>query len=368
MGVAVGLAGSDRPLAQVYDVALLDLDGVVYVGPAAVPHAAEALGAARRLGLRLAFVTNNAARTPATVAGHLRRLGVSAATEEVVTSAQAAARVVAGLVPAGARVLVVGGPGLVEALAEHGLVAVTSAEDAPAAVVQGYHPDVGWRSLAEGTYAVNRGLPWVASNTDLTIPTPRGRAPGNGTLVQVVASATGRFPVVAGKPELAMHQEAVRRSNAARPLVVGDRLDTDIEGAVRAGVPSLLVLSGVCDPVELVLAAPSRRPTYLSADLRGLLHAHPAATAARPGSARCGRWQARAGGPAGLHLEVERTERTLHAAPDDGLDALRAACAATWSLSAKEKPDDAQVAAALADAGVSPGARWREPFGVRDGR
>ena len=308
-----------RPLARLYDVALLDLDGVVYVGPAAVPGAREHLLAAQAEGMRLAYVTNNASRTPDVVAEHLRSLGMPARDTDVVTSAQAAARVLADLVPAGSRVLVVGGAGLHAALTERNLVPVSSADDDPVAVVQGFSPDIGWSLLAEGAYALERGLPWVASNTDLTIPTPRGRAPGNGTLVEVLRRASGRDPVVAGKPEPPMHAEAVARTSAQRPLVVGDRLDTDIEGANRADVPSLLVLSGVTDAADVVLATEPFRPAYLSRDLGGLHATHPG-TEREGVDAVCGGFRAR----------VEAGRLVVSGEGPDRLDAVRAACAAAW--------------------------------------
>jgi HAD superfamily hydrolase (TIGR01450 family) len=308
-------------------VALLDLDGVVYVGSRAVPGAPEALRGAGAAGMRLAYVTNNASRPPAAVASHLRSLGVPAREDEVVTSAQAAARVLADLVPAGARVLVVGGEGLRVALRERGLEPVARSADEPVAVVQGFSPDVDWALLAEGAYALARGVPWVASNTDLTIPTPAGRAPGNGTLVEVLRLATGRSPVVAGKPETAMHREAVLRTAATRPLVVGDRLDTDIEGATRAGVDSLLVLTGVTDAVGLVLAPPHLRPTYVAADLRGLLQQHPATRWADG-------WCCR---QAIARVQDGRLEVTTLGG--DPLDALRASCAAVWNAAGTVEPD-----------------------------
>lgn len=341
----VSLDASDEVLAQSYDVALLDLDGVVYVGPAAVPGAADVLARVRELGMRLAFATNNASRTPHTVAAHLHALGIPAAAEEVVTSAQAAARVVAGLVPAGSNVLVVGGDGLVAAVEERGLVPVFSAEDEPAAVVQGYSPDMDWHRLAEGAYALARGIAWVASNTDLTIPTARGIAPGNGTLVNVLRQATGRDPVVAGKPELPMHREAMLRSGAARPLVVGDRLDTDIEAATRAGVPSLLVLTGVTKVLGVLTALPEHRPNFLAYDLAGLLTPHPAVVP-EAGGWTCGAWRASVvDGHLDLHGPADEDPRATpdpaevgarpdpaHHAAADRLDALRAAAAAVWSF------------------------------------
>jgi glycerol-1-phosphatase len=301
--------------AERFDTALLDLDGVVYVGPNAIDGVAEALAEVRRRGMRTAFVTNNASRTPEAVAAHLRELGVEATADDVVTSAQAAATLVLGLVGVGAGVLVVGGEGLREALIERDIRPVTSADDA-AAVVQGFATDLDWQSLAEGTYAVRRGLPWIATNLDSTVPTPRGLAPGNGALVGVIARTTGLSPIaVAGKPELALHQEAMRRTGARDPLVVGDRLDTDIEGANRAGVASLLVFTGVATPADVLRAEPVHRPTYLAADLgSGLLEPHPPITRDDHGWT-CGAATVSSGG------SLRGT----------GIDALRVACAAAWS-------------------------------------
>lgn len=327
-------AGSTEPLHRAYDTALLDLDGVVYAGGAAVPHAVASLATARDAGMRLAYVTNNAARTPKTVAEHLTALGVPARPEEVVTSAQAVARLIAEAVPAGSRVLCAGGEGLRVALAERGLRPVDSADDDPAAVVQGYGgPDLPWGVLTEAALAVNRGVPWYASNTDLTIPSGRGIAPGNGAAVEVVRIATGhtREPLVAGKPSPPMHRETVLRTGAERPLVVGDRLDTDIEGAWAGGVDSLLVLTGVTDPPQLLAAGPEHRPTYVADDLRGLLTPHPEVLADGPGF-RCGGWFAAVGDG---EVRLTRVPAVPAAPPARGgadrLDGLRALCAAVWS-------------------------------------
>lgn len=264
-------AASTEPLARRYDTALLDLDGVVYRGADAIPHAVPALLAAAEQGLRLAYVTNNASRTPQTVAEHLVELGLPAKAEDVVTAAQAVARMIAEEVPAGAKVLMVGGEGLRVALEERGLVPVYSADADPAAAVQGYRPDTTWEQLAEVAYAVERGVPWYTANADLTMPTARGIAPGNGALVTAVAKACGGWPKVAGKPEIALQRETMLRTGARRPLVVGDRLDTDIEGANRAGVDSLLVLTGVTTREQADAADGVYKPTYIADDLRGLL-------------------------------------------------------------------------------------------------
>jgi HAD superfamily hydrolase (TIGR01450 family) len=321
-------AGSARPPAELFDVALLDLDGVVYVGPDAVPGVPPALTAAREAGMRLGFVTNNASRTPEEVAGHLTELGVPATADEVITSSQAAASVVAGLLGAGARVLPVGGPGVAAALRAAGLTVVERAEDDPAAVVQGYGREVGWAQLAEAVVAVRRGARHVATNTDASIPSPRGPLPGNGAMVGVVAGVTGVQPLVTGKPDPAMHAECVRRTGAQRPLVVGDRLDTDIEGSSRAGATSLLVFSGVADPATLLAAAPPHRPDLIAPDAGGLLVPHPPVTV-EDGGRRCGRWVATAHEDGTLELRSRPTGGDGDG--PDGLDGLRALCVAAWS-------------------------------------
>jgi HAD superfamily hydrolase (TIGR01450 family) len=285
------LSSSDRPLWEAYDVALLDLDGVVYIGPDAVPGAPEHLEAAAGTGMRLAYVTNNAARPPTEVAQHLTELGVDAGPADVVTSAQAAARLLADDLEPGSAVYVIGGRGLFEALAERDLLPVQSLDDDPVAVVSGYHRDITWGTVTDGAILVRAGLPWVASNTDMSVPTARGHGPGNGVLVDAVARFAGRNPVVAGKPRPPLFEETVRRVGGERPLVVGDRLDTDIEGARATGYDSLLVLTGVTDLEVLVGAEEPLRPTYLSTDLAGLGTSHPAP--GRDGAGwTCGGWTA----------------------------------------------------------------------------
>jgi glycerol-1-phosphatase len=198
-------------------------------------------------------------------------------------------------------------------------------------VVSGFHPDVGWRLLAEGAYAVAAGLPWVASNVDPTIPMPRGNAPGNGALVAAIRLATGREPVVAGKPEPPLHREAILRTGARHPLVVGDRLDTDIEGAVRAGADSMLVLSGVSGAVDLVSAPPARRPTFVARDLRAL-SAEPDRLAVAPGLTRRGRYEAAIEqGTVAVRTASSGSKRNTRVKPDDDVDLLRVVCGAVWA-------------------------------------
>jgi glycerol 3-phosphatase-2 len=359
-------AGSPEPPCAVFDVALLDLDGVVYVGPDPVPGVPEALEQTRAAGMRLGFVTNNAARTPDDVAAHLTALGIAAESTDVITSSQAAATVVAQMLDPGAPVLAVGGPGVGAALRGAGLTVVERAEDDPRAVVQGYGPAVGWAELAEAVVAVRNGARHVATNADATIPSPRGPLPGNGALVGVVSTVTGHVPMVTGKPDPAMHAECVRRTGARRPLVVGDRLDTDIEGARRAGAASLLVLTGVTVPATLLAAGPEQRPDLLAADASGLLTPHPVVVADGP-FWRCGAWSTRRGEAE----DVLVLSGPASAPADDALDGLRALCVAHWASHpahggpARVIAADAAATEALRGWGLSAGTRNLGPDGAR---
>lgn len=280
----MALFSSRRPASTPLDgvdVVLADLDGVVYAGAGALPHAVESLERAR-VGRRLGYITNNASRTDASVADHLTDLGLSTSASDVVTSPQAAMRLLAARVPAGATVLVVGGEGLVKEVEKAGFVVTRRADDGPAAVVQGFAPEVGWVQLAEAAYALalpeeEGGIPWIATNTDWTIPQARGIAPGNGTLVSAVHTAVGRLATVAGKPETPIFDEAVARFGAQHPLFLGDRLDTDILGANRAGMPSALVLTGIDRPKHVLAAPAGSQPTFILADLRDLHAPYPPA-------------------------------------------------------------------------------------------
>jgi ribonucleotide monophosphatase NagD (HAD superfamily) len=231
------------------------------------------------------------------------------------------AHVVADAVPAGSAVLLVGGEGLQVPLEERGLRCVETLDDNPVAVVQGFHPDVGWRSLAEASYAIESGLPWFASNTDLTIPTARGVAPGNGSLVQAVSNATGATPTVAGKPERALFDEALGRMPAERPIMVGDRLDTDIAGAINAGIDSLAVLSGVSTLRDVATLPPDRRPTFVGPDLSALVVTH-ADVIVNGESATCGT------ATAAVEDDVVRVSQ----GEPGSLEAIRAVTTLAWSL------------------------------------
>ena len=326
MGIFVRRSGAFDPAPlDGRELLLADLDGVVYRGPDAIPGAVEQLNLAAD-SLRLAYLTNNASRTDATVADHLRSLGLRAAASDVVTSPQAAVALLSATVPAGSLVLVVGGDGLVDELFKAGFRVTRSAEDDPAAVVQGFAPEVGWTHLAEAAFALAERpgrdpLPWIATNTDWTIPVARGLAPGNGTLVSAVHTAVQRLPVFAGKPETPIFEAAFERFGTRNALMLGDRLDTDIKGARAAGIPSVHVLTGVDRPKQLVAASKDMHPDYIVATLEELHVPYPQTVIARDGSAQVGASRVRMDG----HIVTVVKEG------DAPLDLLRAGCAAIWA-------------------------------------
>ncbi|WP_082589993.1 HAD-IIA family hydrolase [Phycicoccus sp. Soil748] len=269
-------------LIERYSAVVCDLDGVVYRGPEAVDHAVSALSS---LSVPIVYATNNASRPPGEVAAHLTELGLHASGRDVATSSQAGAEVLARHLPRGAGVLAVGGSGVHEALQAKGFRVLEPRdlrEDAslrPEGVLQGYGQDVTASDLAEAAYAVAAGALWVATNTDETLPTHRGTAPGNGMLVAAVRRAVDRDPVVVGKPEAPLYELCADRLDmpARRVLAVGDRLETDVAGAVATGMDSVLVLTGVDSVTTLATAPPAMRPTYLVEDLRALGAAYEAA-------------------------------------------------------------------------------------------
>jgi HAD superfamily hydrolase (TIGR01450 family) len=308
----------DDVLISAFDAVLSDLDGVVYAGPHAIPGAVESLTRLETLGVGLGYITNNASRTPAEVASHLRDLGAPAQDNQVVSSSQAAAELLASLLPAGSRVMITGSAALAHEIELAGLVPVRGAAEQPVAVVQGFNPEIGWKDLAEASYVIAAGALWIATNTDMSIPQARGIAPGNGSLVAAVAAATGKTPQVAGKPEAPLFHAAAKRLQAEKPLVVGDRLDTDILGGNRAGFATAAVLTGVDTTLSILAARADERPDYLLADLTALYDPYPVVIR-DDGSFRCGSATARA-----AHDVVSI------AGSRDSLDSWRAACAAWW--------------------------------------
>jgi HAD superfamily hydrolase (TIGR01450 family) len=319
-----------------YDAVLLDLDGTVYRGSEAVPGAAETIKTIREADTPVRFVTNNASRSPREVADHLQELGIPAATDEVCTSAQAAAAVLADRLSPNAIVLVVGAEALADEIRQVGLRPTREASPEVDAVVQGLDKRIGWPELSEAVIAIRAGALWVACNIDLTLPTERGQVIGNGALVAAVQAATGKHPDVAGKPNRPLMDQSARSANATRPLVVGDRLDTDIAGAHAADLDALMVFSGVSTPLELLEG--DLRPRYLAADLTAMTEpADSLAIGEQPG------WV------------IERRLHVRSRGNGDALSLLRALCVAHRGGPFEITPQDDHTRAVLAELGLGIG-------------
>lgn len=335
------LLGSGLPLSQTYDIAMLDLDGTCFAGTNPIEYAADGVQQARTNGMLTSFVTNNASRPPQAVADKLAGLGMPTDPAEVFTSSMDAAAILTEMLPAGSLVLLVGGAGLQVPLEEAGFRITDTAADHPAAVVQGWAAHIDWALLSEAAYAIADGAVHVATNLDSTLPTERGFALGNGSLVAAVAHATEKEPIAAGKPLPGIFQRALARTTGKNPLAVGDRLNTDLAGAVASDIPGLHVLTGVSDARDVILSDPAYRPSYLHTDLRGLNEAHPAPSLD-------GQWWRVAEAAARVHeqhLELENGPR-LDAPVDEPvtvtLNQYRALVAAAWAfLDETDNPENA---------------------------
>lgn len=305
-----------------FDVLLADLDGVVYEGKNSIEGAPEALAKLAEIGIPIGYVTNNSSRTPEVIVEQLSGFGVIAKPSDVIGSGKIGVDLLASLIDPGSKVLVVGGDGLRQRVLQGGFQLVTSSDDHPAGVIQGFSPDVSWRDLAEAAFSIQAGAKWVATNSDWTLPQEKGLAPGNGTLVSAVHTAVGQLPLVAGKPEPAIFHAAVNHFDAKSPLFVGDRIDTDITGANRAGIPSALVMTGVSTRKEVLGVKPEGRPAFILESLMELVEGYEA-----PGAV--------AGGFECLDARVVLQNNVLKLTSGDprGIGALRAACAAIYSSS-----------------------------------
>jgi len=325
------LKGTERTLAERYHLALLDLDGVVYRGKNAVDHAADSIRQAEQSGMMIEYTTNNSSRFQRIVADQLVGFGLKVEPWQVITSSVVAARMVAKAVPAGSRVLVLGAEHLREEVERAGLVITDDPADKPVAVIQGWYPQMTWQMMANVAFAVEAGATYFVTNRDLTIPRELGIAPGCGSMIQAVITATGVEPVAsAGKPESYMYDEA-RELNASEgnsmvskdeSIAVGDRLDTDIEAGNRGGYDSLAVLTGVTNPHELMLAPAHLRPTYVAKDLRGLNEAMPLPTSIGNGCWVCGNARA----------AYDKVDNAIRVGDSTSIDALRAAICLAWQL------------------------------------
>jgi len=318
--VRVGSARVTTSIWGVYDTLLADLDGVVYEGKNAIEPAPSVINALQEGGIKVGYVTNNSSRRPEAIAEQLVGFGVHADASQVIGSAQTGAELLATLIPAGSKVLVVGGEGLRHAVESAGFQLVDSSDDDPAGVIQGFAPDVAWHHLAEASYSIQRGAKWVATNQDWTIPREKGMAPGNGTLVSAVHTAVGILPPVAGKPEPEIFHTAVRKLGAKKALFVGDRIDTDISGANRAGIDSAVVMTGVATRKELLGLKAENRPKFILKDLGDLTKNYEAPKATKRGY-KCGK------------ASVELLGNKVITVDGDpkSLDALKAACAVIYN-------------------------------------
>lgn len=324
-------------LIDTYDAALFDLDGVVYLGSEAVTGVPAAIGDVQAAGVRVGFVTNNAARPPSAVVDQLRGFGIRCEDRDVVTSAQAGARELAHRFGAGARVLRLGGAGLQLALAEAGLVEVDGATDRPDAVIQGLDPSLRWEQIVEAALAIQHGAAWIATNTDPTRPTERGLEPGNGAAVAAVRTAVGVDPVVAGKPHRPLMEETIRRLGAQRPIFVGDRIDTDIAGAGTVDIDSMLVLTGAHGPIQLFSAVGAERPTHLGRSAADLLAEPRVAEPAGEDRIRVGAIEALLDDTAG-HQRLALSKAP--AGVEELLDASWAAAKLSWQCADAGMPAD----------------------------
>lgn len=316
-----------RRLVDAYDAALFDLDGVIYLGPVVIDGVPEALSELRATSVHVGFVTNNAARTPAAVAAHLEELGITASATDVVNSTQATVRMLQGDLEAGSRILVVGTEALADQLREGGFEPVSSLEENPVAVVQGYHPALDWHQLELGALAIQSGAHWYATNPDMTRPTERGILPGCGAQVAVVRACVDVDPKVAGKPFRPLLDETVLRLGADHPVFVGDRLDTDIMGANAVGMDSLFVFTGAHGKKDLVDADTIARPTHIGWDVTALLQPTHGVTVDDGSRVHCGAQV--------IQLNNDEASLITHAVEvDDQLDALRALLHAVWEFGA----------------------------------
>ncbi|MFM1994005.1 MAG: hypothetical protein RL537_694 [Actinomycetota bacterium] len=306
-------------LIDKFDSLLLDLDGVVYRGKKSVTGAVESIKRAQQLGKKIGYITNNAARTPEQIAQQLDAFGIEVLPNQIMGSAEAAAKLLASKL-SGGKVLVVGGEGLRTEVAKQGFEVVDSANDQPVAVLQGFSPDVGWPQLAEAAFAIQAGAMWIATNQDWTIPLERGIAPGNGTLVGAVHTAVGLLPEFAGKPFRPIFDAAIRQLGVSNPLVIGDRLDTDIKGANGAGLASACVMTGIAGKKELLGAKSDERPSFIIQDLGSLFEDYP--------EAKLDNFSCRVGNS---EVALVGDKLLLAAGNSAAIDTIRAATNLVWS-------------------------------------
>ncbi len=318
--VAEDLVVADKKIWGQYDLLLADLDGVIYEGSIAIRNAVESINQIAAQNINVGYVTNNSSRKPETIVEQLLSLGLTATPEDIISSGQTAVELLQTKISAGAKVLVVGGEGLRARVLSGGFEVVVSSDDKPEAVIQGFSPDVSWKDLAEASYSIQNGAVWVATNNDWTLPQEKGLAPGNGTLVGAVHTAVGQLPIVAGKPEPAIFQTAINLFKPNKALFVGDRLDTDILGANRAKISSVLVLTGVSTRKDVLAASTDERPDYIISSLNELLEDYKEPRQTKRGWS-CGK----------ASVELLGDKVLVTDGDPQSIEALRAACNVIWN-------------------------------------
>lgn len=257
--------------ADEFDGFLVDLDGVVWEGRELVPGSVEALRTLIESGKELVFVTNNSVKQPAAYAARLREAGLDVAAERVVTAGAATAQLAAERVGAGGNAFVIGAPGFKETVAAAGvnLLDGEAARSADAVIVSG-HREFDYAELLTATFALRAGASLFATSRDPTLPMPGGAWPGTGATLAAVETASGKTAEIGGKPEHHLFDQArALIAGAERVAMVGDRFASDIEGGRRAGLATILVLSGATSREEAATADPP--PDLVLDDLAALL-------------------------------------------------------------------------------------------------
>ena len=258
-------------LIDSFDCVLLDLDGVVYLGKTPVPNAVKTITELQKRKVDIAVITNNGSVTAKSVSKWMKDFDLDFKPSSIVTSSQTLCWYLINNFQKGEKVLVVGSQGLRDSVSEAGFKVVSKSEKEPAVVVNGIDADISQKDLAEMCYAISKGAQWVSTNGDYTFPTEKGLAPGNGAFNALITSITGKSPILMGKPEPFMFLQAAKLFDAKKPIVVGDRLDTDIQGANKAGFKSMCVLTGVTDLNQIKMSSGQTSPTYVGKDLSALL-------------------------------------------------------------------------------------------------
>jgi 4-nitrophenyl phosphatase len=252
---------------------IIDMDGVLWEGDRPLPGLIEFFQTLRARECRFILATNNASRTPQQYMDKLARMGVTVTRDEILNSAQAAALYLRECAPNGARVFAIGEDGVRQALTEQGFTLCELYDLTADYVVCGMDRGLSWDKLATATLNIRRGAVFIGTNPDATLPTERGITHGNGAIIAALQAATDVAPIIMGKPEPLMYQQALTRLNAdpATTAAIGDRLETDILGAVRAGIHSVFVLTGISTREQL--ATIDYAPTWVMDDLTAVTRA-----------------------------------------------------------------------------------------------